>query len=35
MSVDGETIWDKDVRGASLDLELIVETNDDRIQAPA
>ena len=33
--VDGETIWDKDVHGADLDLELIVEAVDDRLPAKA
>lgn len=32
---DSETIWDKDVHGADLDLELIVEAVDDRLPAEA
>lgn len=32
---DGETIWDKDVHGSDLDLELIVEAIEDRLPAEA
>lgn len=35
VTVDGETIWDKDVHGADLDLEFIVEAIDDRLPAEA
>lgn len=30
VTADGETIWNKDVHGADLDLELIVEAINDR-----
>jgi selenoprotein W-related protein len=33
VTADGETIWDKEVHGADLDLELIVEAIDDRLPA--
>ena len=35
VTADGETIWDKDVHGADLDLKLIVEAVDDRLLAEA
>jgi selenoprotein W-related protein len=35
VTVDGETIWKKDVHGANLDLELIVGAVDDRLPAEA
>jgi selenoprotein W-related protein len=30
----GETIWDKEVHGADLDLEVLVEAVDERLSAP-
>lgn len=32
VSADGETVWDADVHGTALDLEVIVETIDDHFQ---
>ncbi|WP_254544310.1 SelT/SelW/SelH family protein [Halomarina pelagica] len=32
---DSETIWDKDVHGADLDLELVAEAVEDRLQVTA
>ena len=33
VTADGETIWDKDVHGGDLDLDLVVEAIDDRLPA--
>ncbi|WP_058827166.1 SelT/SelW/SelH family protein [Haloferax sp. Q22] len=35
VTADDETIWDKEVHGADLDLDLIVEAIDDRLPAEA
>lgn len=35
VTADGETIWNKDVHGADLDVELIVEAITDRRPAEA
>ncbi|WP_407075688.1 Rdx family protein [Natronococcus wangiae] len=35
VTADGETIWDKEVYGADIDLELIVDAIDDRLPAEA
>lgn len=35
VTADGETIWDTDVHGTDLDLELIVETIDNQSLAEA
>lgn len=35
VSVDGETIWDREVHGGEPDLELIVAAVDDRLEATA
>jgi selenoprotein W-related protein len=33
VTADGETIWEKDVQGGDLDLDLVVEAIDDRLPA--
>lgn len=35
LTADGETIWDKEVHGADLDLELIVDAINDRLPVEA
>ncbi|RBI60246.1 hypothetical protein DMJ13_18020 [halophilic archaeon] len=35
VTADGETIWDKEVHGADLDLNLIVEAINDQLPAEA
>lgn len=35
VTADGETIWDKEVHGADLDIELIVDAINDRLQTEA
>ncbi|WP_435158915.1 SelT/SelW/SelH family protein [Haladaptatus sp. DFWS20] len=35
VTVDGETIWDKSVHGAEMDMNLIVNAIDDRISVDA
>ncbi|WP_222913711.1 Rdx family protein [Natrinema sp. SYSU A 869] len=35
VTADGETIWDKGVHGADLDLELIVDAINDRLPSEA
>lgn len=32
VTANGETVWDKDVHGADLDIDLVVEAIDDRLQ---